>query len=164
MPIKSINTCKTKIAHWALQNSELQSHISDAYLKEKINDTTPTCPLNDFLHTRQSFLRATVNTEAVLAVHSRETRNFSRDSSRFLRDESRFSRYESRFSRYKSRFSREGGNLHLSGAVCAIFLFTEWPREVSKGHGGCHWCFICAILGSCQSNSHWLKTQIDRYM
>ena len=117
MPIKSINTCKTKIAHWALQNSDLQSHISDTYLKEKINDTTPTCPLNDFLHTRQSFLRATINTEAVLAVHSRETRNFSRDSSRFLRDESRFSRYESRFSRYESCFSREGGNLHLSGTV-----------------------------------------------
>ena len=48
--------------------------------------------------------------KAVLAVHSRETRNFSRDSSRFVRDESRFSRHQ-------SRFSREGGNLHLSGTV-----------------------------------------------
>ena len=57
--------------------------------------------------------------KVVLAVHSRETRNFSRDSSRFLRDESRFSRYE-------SRFSREGGNLHLSGTVLIDTVQFVW--------------------------------------
>ena len=61
---------KTKIAHWALKNTELQSHVSDAYLTEK-NQRYDTCPLNDFPHTRQSLLQTTANTEAVLAVHSR---------------------------------------------------------------------------------------------
>ena len=116
MPIKSINTCKTKIAHWALKNIELQSHISDAYLKEKINDTTHVCSTIFSTHDNPSCEQPLIQ-KAVLAVHSRETRNFSRDSSRFLRDESRFLRYESRFSRYESRFSRGGGNLHLSGTV-----------------------------------------------
>ena len=116
MPTKSINTCKTKIAHWALQNIELQSHISDAYLKAKINDTTHIRSTIFSTHDNHSCKQPLIQ-KAVLAVHSRETRNFSRDSSRFLRDESRFSRYESRFSRYESRFLREGGNLHLSGTV-----------------------------------------------
>ena len=116
MPIKSINTCKTKTAHWALKIIELQSHIFDAYLKEKINDTTHVRSTIFSTHDNPSCEQPLIQ-KAVLAVHSRETRNFSWDSSRFLRDESRFSRYESRFSRYESRFSRGGGNLHLSGTV-----------------------------------------------
>ena len=96
-----------------LKNIELQSHQK--------NQRYDTCPLNDFLHTRQSFLRRTIDTEAVLPVHSRDESRFSRDSSRFLRDESRFSRDESRFSRDESRFSRDGGNLHLSGTVSVTF-------------------------------------------
>ena len=70
--------------------------------------------------------------KAVLAVHSRETRNFSRDSSRFLRDESHFSRYE-------SRFSREGGNLPLSGTVyikTTRELFGVQKRSENKA---CFW-------------------------
>ena len=54
-----------------LKNIELQSHVSDAYLTEK-NQQSDTCPLNDFLHTRQSLgLQTTANTEVVLAVHLR---------------------------------------------------------------------------------------------
>ena len=105
MPIKSINTCKTKIAHWALQNIELQSHISDAYLKAKINDTTHVCSTIFSTHNNPSCEQPLIQ-KAVLAVHSRETRNFSQDSSRFLQYESHFSRYESCFSPYESRFLR----------------------------------------------------------
>ena len=46
----------------------------------------------------------------VLAVHSRETRNFSRET----RLVSRETRHVSRETR---RVSRDGGNLHLSGTV-----------------------------------------------
>ena len=48
----------------------------------------------------------------VLAVHSRETRNFSRET-RLVSRETR-------------RVSRDGGNLHLSGTVClAILVFVN---------------------------------------
>ena len=66
---------------------------------KKINDTTHVCSTIFSTHTWQSFLWTTVNSEAVLAVRSLETRYFSQDSSCFLRD---------------------GGNLHLSGTVTQI--------------------------------------------
>ena len=43
MPIKSINACKTKIAHWELKNIELQLNFSYAYLTKTLNDMTHVC-------------------------------------------------------------------------------------------------------------------------
>ena len=63
----------------------------------------------------------------VLAVHSRETRNFSRET----RLVSRETRHVSRETR---RVSRDGGNLHLSGTVTAqsngeLLDFLKWFQQ-----------------------------------
>ena len=59
----------------------------------------------------------------VLAVHSRETRNFSRET----RLVSRETRHVSRETR---RVSRDGGNLHLSGTVLAKQLRGEYRSTI----------------------------------
>ena len=64
----------------------------------------------------------------VLAVHSRETRNFSRET----RLVSRETRHVSRETR---RVSRDGGNLHLSGTVkssLSLFRIKNGSRPITK--------------------------------
>ena len=92
-----------KMLHPFSRSTDVSNGLSSRLLSVRLPCVRPFERIMPFVHSSKG-------KALVLAVHSRETRNFSRET----RLVSRETRHVSRETR---RVSRDGGNLHLSGTV-----------------------------------------------